>query len=97
MLPFLHLYSYKLGRDILGQARDGNTTMKDVLLGQISGLSIPISLSDTGNGKGCQIRAWDADPFQQPIPVYTAGHLHMLLTPAADRLKVTVTSGEIQD
>lgn len=86
-----------MGTDVLGQARDGNTTMKDALLGQTSGLSIPISLSDSGNGKGCQTRAWDADPFQQPIPVYTAGHPHMLLIPAADRLKVTVTLGEIQD
>lgn len=54
-------------------------------------------LFDSGNGKGCQRRAWDADPFQQPIPVYTVEHLHMLLITVADRLKVTVTSREIPD
>lgn len=54
----------------MDQARDGNSNMKDALLGQDQ-WSVYFYFSDRGNGRGCQRRVWDADPFQQPIPVYT--------------------------
>lgn len=50
----------------MDQARDGNSNMKDALLGQISGLSIPISL--TGEmGEVVKEECGMLTPFSSPF------------------------------
>lgn len=63
---------------------NSHRNIRDALLEQTSGLSIPISGFDSRNRKGCLRKSWDPDPFLQPIPVYSSEAVFQWFPRAAD-------------